>query len=106
MFCPLQPLLASQVKDRLTRIGIYHALYLYIDHLPPKLLVDSVYVSGLLEEVSVLEQPLGVGTKAFRFGVGIVAGSLSSMVTTVDMVGRSFGSSCTHKSPIFTHFTN
>jgi hypothetical protein len=78
----------------------------YHDHLPAKLLVDSVYVSGPLEEVVVLEKPLGVGTKAVRFGVGIVATSLSSMVTTFDMCGRSFGSSCTHKSPIFTHFTN
>jgi hypothetical protein len=72
---------------------------------PPKLLVDSVCVLGLVEELVVLEGPIP-GTKAGLFGVGTVAASLSSMIKTFDMVGRSFGSSCTHKSPIFTHFMN
>jgi hypothetical protein len=60
-------------------------------------------VLGLEEELVVLEEPTP-GTKAGRFGVGTVAASLSSMVTTFDKVGQSFGSSCTHKSPIFMHF--
>jgi len=62
-------------------------------------------MSGLVEELVVLESPMPE-KKDGRFGVGIVAVSLSSMVTTVDMVGRSFGSSCTHMSPMFTHFSN
>jgi hypothetical protein len=81
------------------------ALVCIIDHLPSKLQVDSVYVYGLLEEVALLERPLH-GTNAGCFGVGTVAVSLLSMITTFDMVGRSFGSSCTHKSPTFKHFTN
>jgi hypothetical protein len=60
-------------------------------------------VEDLVEELVVLEEP-APRTKAGRFGVGTVAASLSSMVTTFDKVGQSFGSSCTHKSPIFTHF--
>ena len=69
-----------------------------------KLIVNSVYVSGLVEE-EVLDWPL-LRTKAGRLGVATVAVSLSSMVTTFDMVGRSLGSSCMHKSPTFTHFIN
>jgi hypothetical protein len=93
---------ASLIDDRLmiTCIGTRHY------HVSSTvLLVNSVYVSCLLEEVALLERPLHE-TNAGCFGVGIVATSLSSMVRTFDMVGRAFGSSCTHKSPTFTHFTN
>jgi hypothetical protein len=92
---------ASLIDDRLmiTCIGIRHY------HVSSKLLVNSVHVSGLLEELALLERPLR-GTNAGYFGVATVAFSLSNMVTTFDMVGRSLGSSSTHKSPTFTHFTN
>jgi hypothetical protein len=90
---------ASLVKDKLTRTCI-------IDHLPTKLLADKKLwdmhkeaVSGVVKELVVLERPVS-RTKFGSFGVGIVVASLSSMV------GRSFGSFCTHKSPIFTYFTN
>jgi hypothetical protein len=56
-------------------------------------------VSGVVKELVVLERPVS-RTKLGSFGVGIVAASLSSMV------GQSFGSFCTHKSPIFTYFAN
>lgn len=61
------------------------------------------HVSGLLEEEALLEGHR-LTMKAGCFGFGRVAVSLPSMKTTLDMVGRSFGSSCTHKSPTFTHF--
>jgi hypothetical protein len=64
-----------------------------------------VYVSGLVEELVVLERPVP-GKKDGRFGVGIVVVSLSSIVTIIDMVGWSFGSSFTHMSPMFMHFSN
>jgi hypothetical protein len=60
-------------------------------------------VSGLLEEEALLEGHL-LRTKAGCLGFGRVAASLPSMKTTLDIVGRSLGSSCTHKSPTFTHF--
>ena len=69
------------------------------------LVVNSVQVSGLLEEEAVLDWPLFI-TKAGCLGVGTVPVSLSSIVTTFDIVGRSFGSSSMHKSPTFTHFIN
>ena len=53
-----------------------------IDHLPPKLLVNSVS----LEELALIGWPLH-GTNAGCFGVGTVAASLLSMATTFDMVG-------------------
>jgi hypothetical protein len=78
------------------------ALVSYIvDHLPPKLLVNS----GSLEELALIGWLLH-GTNAGCFGVGTVAASLSSMATTFDMLERSFGYSCMHKSPTFTHFVN
>jgi hypothetical protein len=81
---------------------VHSNLCIGINHYLPsnsKLLVNSK-----LLELTVLERPetSNVGC----FGVGSVPVSLSSMVTTFDMVGRSFGSICTHKSPICTHFTN
>lgn len=60
-------------------------------------------VSGLLEEEALLEGHR-LTTKAGCLGVGSVAVSLPSMKTTLDMVGRSLGSSCTHKSPTVMHF--
>ena len=62
------------------------------------------HVSGLLEEECPLVEGHRLTIKAGCLGVGRVAFSLPSMKTTLDMVGRSFGSSCTHKSPTFTHF--
>ena len=67
-------------------------------------------VNSLLENVSCLieEEALLEGNrltiKASYLGVGRVAVSLPSMKTTLDMVGQSLGSSCTHSSPTFTHF--
>ena len=82
-----------------------HALRTTIMHYAAssKLVVISVYVSGLIEEA--LDSPL-LRTKAGSLGIGTVTVSLSSMVTTFDMVGRSLGSSCMHRSPTFTHFVN
>jgi len=85
---------------------VHSNLCIGINHYLPsnsKLLVNSVYVSAILKELTLLER---LGTYAGCFGVGSVRVSLSSMVTTFDVVGRSFGLSCTHKSPICTHFTN
>jgi hypothetical protein len=93
---------ASLTDDRLMITSIA------IRHYPVSskvVLVNSVNVSGLLEEVALLERLLHE-TNAGCSGVGIVATLLSSMVITFDMVGRSFGSSCKHKSPTFTYFTN
>ena len=70
-----------------------------------KLIVISIFVSGLLEDEAVVLEPL-LRTKAGCLGVGSVATSPSSIVMTFDMLGRSLGSSWTHKSPIFTHFMN
>ena len=67
-------------------------------------MVISLFVSGLLEDDAVLDPLLSI--KAGRLGAGTVVESLSSMVMTFDMVGRSLGSSWTHKSPTFTHFKN
>lgn len=62
-------------------------------------------VSGLLEEEALLLlEGHRLTIKAGCLGAGIVAVSLPSMKTTCDMVGRSLGSSCTHKSPTLTHF--
>jgi hypothetical protein len=66
------------------------------------LVVNSFHLSGLVvEEEAVLERDL-LTTKAACLGIGRVAVSLPSMKTTFDIVGRSFGSSCTHKSPTLT----
>jgi hypothetical protein len=67
--------------------------------------VNSLMLSPLLEEEDVLESDL-LTTKAGCLGVGRVAASLPSMKTTFDIVGRSLGSSCTHKSPTLTHLKN
>ena len=69
------------------------------------LLWNCILVCGLLEEVAVLERPLLIKNVGC-LGVWRDKVSLSSIVTTFDMVGRSPGSSCTHKSPMFTHLMN
>ena len=77
-----------------------------ITYLPfSKVTVNSLceQLSSLLEVEALLEGHL-LTIKAGCFGVGRVLDSLPSMNTTFDMVGRSFGSSCTHNSPTFTHF--
>ena len=60
-------------------------------------------VSSLLEVDALLEGHLLI-TKAGSLGLGRVLDSLPSIKTTFDIVGRSFGSSCKHNSPTFTHF--
>ena len=72
-------------------------------HRPSRLFVMSLFDSGLLEEVE-LERSL-VMQKAGCLRVGRFVVSLSSILITFDMVGRSLGSSCTHQRPIFMHFT-
>jgi hypothetical protein len=67
--------------------------------------VNSLNVCGLLEEEPVLERDL-LTTKAGCLGVGRVAVSFPSMKTAFNIVGRSLGSSCTHKSPTLTHLKN
>lgn len=64
--------------------------------------VISVLDSTLLDIEAVLESVVLV-TKAGCFGIGRLAVSLPSNTTTLDMVGRSLGSSCTHNSPTCTH---
>lgn len=59
--------------------------------------------SGLVEEDPVLDR-LGLRAKAGFFGVGTVAISPPSMKSTFDIVGRSLGSSCTHRRATFIHF--
>lgn len=61
-------------------------------------------VSGLLDEEALLEGHR-LKTNAGCLGSGRVGVSLPSMKRMLDTVGRSLGSSCTHKSPTFTHFT-
>ena len=73
-------------------------------HRLSRLFLMSLFDSGLLEEVE-LDWSL-VMQKAGCLGVGRFVVSLSSILITFDMVGRSLGSSCTHKRPIFMHFTN
>ena len=68
------------------------------------LLSNCRLISGLLEEL-VVDRPL-LPKKVGCFGVGMLAVSLSSNVTTFDIAGRSPGSSCTHKSPICAHLIN
>lgn len=76
----------------------------------------SMLVSCLLEDEAVPETPLSCSLeakamperplrikKAGFLGTGKFAVSLLSITTTFDMVGRSDGSSCTHKSATFTH---
>jgi len=58
-----------------------------------------------LEAKAVPERPLRI-KKAGFLGTGKFAVSLLSITTTFDMVGRSDGSSCTHKSAAFTHLRN
>lgn len=77
-----------------------------LSYLPvSKVTVNSLRekVSSLLEVDALLEGHL-LTTKAGSLGVGRVLDSLPSIKTTFDMVGRSFGSSCKHRSPTFTHF--
>jgi len=62
-------------------------------------------VPCLLEQEAVPERPLRI-KKAGFLGTGKFAVSLLSITTTFDMVGRSDGSSCTHKSAAFTHLRN
>jgi hypothetical protein len=57
------------------------------------------------EAVAVPERPLRI-KKAGFLGTGKFAVSLLSITTTFDMVGRSDGSSCTHKRAAFTHLRN
>ena len=79
-----------------------------LDYRPsPMVARDSLFkgASGLLEEEAVLERSL-LTTKAGCLGTGSVTVSLLSITTATAMVGRSFGSSCTHKSSIFTHLKN
>lgn len=59
-------------------------------------------VSGLPDEEALLEGHL-LTTKAGCLGPGILVFSLPSMSSTLDIVGRSKGSSCTHRSPTFKH---
>ena len=73
-------------------------------HRPSRLFVNSLFDSGLLEEVE-LGWPLLV-EKAGCLGVGRFTVSPSSFLIIIDMVGWSLGSCCTHKRPIFRHFTN
>ena len=80
-------------------------LQLWNTYLPSRVIVISEFVSGLVEEEAVLELPLRM-RKTGCLGVGGFAASLSSKVITFDIVGRSLGSSCTHKSPTFTHLIN
>ena len=68
-------------------------------HRPSRLFVNSLFDSGLLEEVE-LGWPLLV-EKAGCLGVGRFTVSPSSILIIIDMVGRSLGSCCTHKRPIF-----
>jgi hypothetical protein len=62
-------------------------------------------LSCLLEAKAVPERPLRI-KKAGFLGTGKFAVSLLSIKTTFEMVGRSDGSSCTHKSAAFTHLRN
>jgi hypothetical protein len=62
-------------------------------------------VSGLLDEEALLEGHR-LKTNAGCLGSGRVGVSLPSMKSMLDTVGRSPGSSCTHNSPTFAHFTN
>ena len=73
-------------------------------HRPSRLFVNSLFDSGLLEEVE-LDWSL-LMEKAGCLGVGRFTVSPSSILIIIDMVGRSLGSCCTHKRPIFRHFTN
>ena len=73
-------------------------------HRPSRLFVTLLIDSGLLDEVE-LDWSL-LMKKAGCLGVGRFKVSPSSILITIDMVGRSLGSSCTHKRPIFRHFTN
>lgn len=79
----------------------------------------SMLLSCLLEDEAVPERPLSCSLeakavperplrikKAGFLGTGKFAVSLLSITTTFDMVGRSAGSSCTHKSAAFTHLRN
>ena len=67
--------------------------------------VSSVSHSCLLEEEAEPERDL-LTTYAGRLGIVRLVVSLPSMKSTFDMVGRSPGSSCTHKSPTLTHLSN
>lgn len=85
---------------------ILETLQIRIFYLPCSIVtVNSLRekVSNLLEVDALLEGHLLI-TKAGSLGLGRVLNSLPSMKTTFDIVGRSFGSSCKHKSPTITHF--
>ncbi|GMN33561.1 hypothetical protein TIFTF001_041912 [Ficus carica] len=70
-----------------------------------KVSVNSFPDNGFSLEEALLETDLFT-TKAACLGLGRLPLSLPSMPTTFDMVGRSFGSSCTHNSPTLKHFKN
>lgn len=68
-----------------------------------KVSVNSLFDNG--SEEALLESGLFT-TKAGCLGLGRFPFSLPSMTTTFDIVGRSFGSSCTHNSPTLKHLKN
>ena len=77
-----------------------------LNYLPCSIVfVKSTYESAWLEEEAVSKRDL-LAANAGLLGAGRDAVSLPSMRTTLDMVGRSHGCSCTHWRPTFTHLTN
>ena len=67
---------------------------LIMDHRASRLFVTSLIDSGLLEEVELdWSHPM---TNAGLLGVGRFTVSPSSILITIDMVGRSLGLDCTH----------
>jgi hypothetical protein len=63
-------------------------------------LVVSVFMAS---EKSDTDTFLSLANSGGCAGAGICACSLMSMSTTLDMVGRSSGFSCTHSSPTWKH---
>lgn len=70
--------------------------------------LNSDTVTSLTEIEVFDEDPLSLTTlpteNAGRVGLGRVTVSLASMWTTLDIVGLSAASSCTHNRPMCTHF--
>lgn len=66
-------------------------------------LLDKVFILDEEEEDAVSDKRR-LATKAGCFGLGRLMFSVASIITTFDIVGLSFGSSCTHSRPIFIHF--